>query len=346
MFYACVVYRCNGSFAFKEYQRSSKADRWPHMHNWYGSLEVPQFIGNHVQQAATQVELEKKGGGWQIRGDVIHTDKFLNGKYILLVGFDTGMKPREVEQQREGQYPTVMVVTKFCLKYRYFENLQNAILKLPNAVIPKLMLEQLPTLPSPTKSTNKQGTLPSGFELDEEHQGPTCQQLLRSSPEVPFLITGPFGTGKTRVIAAAAYCIMKQDPQSRILIATHHQRTADEFVENYFTEQLVEREGLEVVRIVGSNTLRFPNRHIHSDLTKIHSMVRDSLHTFQLIITTFIQSMSLSQHLKPGHFTHIFIDEAAQTREPETIAAFSLAGQNTKIILAGDHMQVQASFVL
>ena len=338
----CYICRCNGTFAFKEYQRSSKFDWWPHKHNWYGSLEVPQFIGNHVQQAATQVELEKKGGGWQITGDIIHTQKFLNGKYILLVGFNAGMKPREVEQPREGQYPTVMVVTKFCLKYRYFENLQNAILKLPNAVIPKLMLEQLPTLLSPITLTNKLSKLPHGFELDEEHQGPTCQQLLRSSPSFPFLITGPFGTGKTRVIAAAAYGIIKQDPHSRILIATHHQRTADEYVENYFTEHLVEREGLEVVRMVNKDT---PSTRL-SGLTKYPWMVRDTLHNFQLIITTFVQSLGFSRCLRQGHFTHIFIDEAAQAREPETIAAFSVAGRDTKIVIAGDHMQVLTPIVL
>ena len=46
--------------------------------------------------------------------------------------------------------------------------------------------------------------------------------------------------------------------------------------------------------------------------------------------------------LREGHFSHIFIDEAAQAREPETIAAFSRAGHMTKIAIAGDHKQVCA----
>ena len=331
----CALYRCNGNFVFKEYRYSSEFDWWPHRHKWYGSLEVPQYLGDHVRQAATQVELEKKGG-WQLTGDIIHAQKFLNGKYILLVGFNMGRKPREIQQQRGGQYPAVTVAANFCLKYRYFENLQNAILKLPNAVIPKLMLEHVPNLPSPTTSPDELDNLPGGFKLDEKYQGPTCRQLLQSSPDVPFIVTGPFGTGKTRVIAAAAYCIMKQDPHSRILIATHHQGTADEYVDIYFTEQLVEREGLEVVRMVSKDT---PNWRL-SGLTKVPWMVKDTLHNFQLVVSTFVLSMGLSRRLKPGHFTHIFIDEAAQAREPETIAAFSVAGRDTKIIIAGDHMQV------
>ena len=338
----CVVCRCNGTFDFKEYWHSSKFDKWSRRHQWYGSLEVPQYLGDHVRQAATQVELEKRGGGWKLTGDIIPFQKFLNRKYILLIGFGTGRKPPEVDQRMAGNSSAVKVVANFCLKYRYFENLQNAIEKLPDVMISKLMLEKCPILPSPTESPTMLNNLPNGFKLDEEYQGPTCRKLLRSSPNVPFLITGPFGTGKTRLIAAAAYCILKTRPQSRILIATHHQRTADEYVETYFTEALVEREGLEVVRMVSKDTP--PGRL--SGLTKVPWMVKDSLHKFQLVITTFVLSMGLSRRLKQGHFTHIFIDEGAQAREPETIAAFSLAGRDTKIVIAGDHMQVHTSTAL
>lgn len=43
-----------------------------------------------------------------------------------------------------------------------------------------------------------------------------------------------------------------------------------------------------------------------------------------------------------GYFSHIFVDEAAQALESETLIPLSLAGRTTKIILAGDHMQVGA----
>ena len=337
-----AICRCNGTFTFKEYCYSSKFDRWPRKHMWYGAMEVPQYLGDHVRQVATQVELEKEGGGWQLTGDIIRSDKFLNGKYILLVGFEAGRKPRELLQPRPDQYPVLTVVAKFCLKYRYFENLKTAIEKLPNIVIPKLTLEQLPILPSPTKSADKLGTLPIEFRLDDKYQGHTLQQLLNSSPDIPFLITGPFGTGKTRLIAAAAYSILKANTRNRILIASHHRRTAHEYVDSLFTEELVEREGLEVVCMVSEDT---PSSLLGS-LTKVPWMVKGTLHNFQLIITTFVLSMSLSRRLKQGHFTHIFIDEAAQAREPETIAALSLAGQDTRIIFCGDHMQVHTSTVL
>lgn len=47
-----------------------------------------------------------------------------------------------------------------------------------------------------------------------------------------------------------------------------------------------------------------------------------------------------------GFFTHILLDEAAQAMECETIMPLALAAKNTRIVLAGDHMQVRALCVI
>ena len=39
-------------------------------------------------------------------------------------------------------------------------------------------------------------------------------------------------------------------------------------------------------------------------------------------------------------FTHTLIDEAAQALEPECVTPLVMADEHTKIVLAGDHMQV------
>ncbi|KAK5620439.1 hypothetical protein CRENBAI_024152 [Crenichthys baileyi] len=44
--------------------------------------------------------------------------------------------------------------------------------------------------------------------------------------------------------------------------------------------------------------------------------------------------------LAEGFFTHILIDEASQMLECEALLALSLAGPNTRVALAGDHMQM------
>lgn len=45
-------------------------------------------------------------------------------------------------------------------------------------------------------------------------------------------------------------------------------------------------------------------------------------------------------YFPPGYFTHILLDEAAQAMECEAIMPLALAGDQTRIVLAGDHMQL------
>lgn len=61
----------------------------------------------------------------------------------------------------------------------------------------------------------------------------------------------------------------------------------------------------------------------------------------RIVVVTLNISMELSQlDLPKGYFTHIFLDEAAQAIECEAIMPLSLANENTRIVLAGDHMQM------
>ncbi len=43
-----------------------------------------------------------------------------------------------------------------------------------------------------------------------------------------------------------------------------------------------------------------------------------------------------------GHFSHIFIDEASQAMEPETLVALDLAGKWTSVVLAGPSVRPSA----
>ena len=53
------------------------------------------------------------------------------------------------------------------------------------------------------------------------------------------------------------------------------------------------------------------------------------------VIDSFLIVASVS-----GCFTHILLDEAAQAMECETIMPLALASPNTRVVLAGDHMQL------
>uniref|UniRef100_A0A8C1V7G0 Si:dkey-97a13.6 n=1 Tax=Cyprinus carpio TaxID=7962 RepID=A0A8C1V7G0_CYPCA len=69
--------------------------------------------------------------------------------------------------------------------------------------------------------------------------------------------------------------------------------------------------------------------------------VRSDLESHHIIITT----TSMARHfrelkLPEGFFSHILIDEASQMLEGEALMALGLAGKHTRVVLAGDHMQM------
>lgn len=61
----------------------------------------------------------------------------------------------------------------------------------------------------------------------------------------------------------------------------------------------------------------------------------------RIVVVTLSISMELATlGLPKGYFTHIFLDEAAQAMECEAIMPLALANDATRIVLAGDHMQM------
>lgn len=49
----------------------------------------------------------------------------------------------------------------------------------------------------------------------------------------------------------------------------------------------------------------------------------------------------MQMNLPKDTFSHILLDEAAQAMESEAITPLMCAGEDTKLVLAGDHMQVK-----
>lgn len=65
------------------------------------------------------------------------------------------------------------------------------------------------------------------------------------------------------------------------------------------------------------------------------------LHQTKVVVVTLSTATCLStMNLPRGFFTHILVDEAAQALETETTIPLALANRNTRIVLAGDHMQI------
>ncbi|XP_075757045.1 3'-5' exoribonuclease HELZ2 [Pelodiscus sinensis] len=164
-------------------------------------------------------------------------------------------------------------------------------------------------------------------------------------PVPPLLIYGPFGTGKTFTLAMATREIIKQ-PNTRVLICTHTNSAADIYVREYFHEYVTSgHPGAIPLRIKYTDraiSLTDPITRLYCCLSPDQMSFRqptpEELNRHRIIITTSMLSKNL--RVSPGYFTHILIDEAAQMLECEALVPLSYATFETRIVLAGDHMQV------
>ena len=233
----------------------------------------------------------------------------------------------------------------FELKHSYFHRQHMALEHLPPYVIQKIL---------PDTRTNRKHypsvreTHESMLKLDNTGQQQALRAILNDNTITPVIVAGPFGTGKTRVLARAAFELLTQNlcnQPCKILICAHHQASADTFIE-YFGK--LQRKNVLSKSIV---IVRVTTRDYHSktsnefpDYFKTIAEFPDyfkttvDAHSHITVSTLGLTMSSQMECIKP--LTHIFIDEAAQTRETEAIIPLTLAGRHTKIVIAGDHCQV------
>ena len=174
--------------------------------------------------------------------------------------------------------------------------------------------------------------------------------VLCPAQSPPILINGSFGSGKTRVLAIATYYITEMAMETvRILICAHHQISADNLVESYFgnmMENKVYPWQINLIRLTSSShnarCKKFSRYYMkfHELRSEVRRRTISTTSGNLVIATTFTTALRLKELFSPGFFTHIFIDEGAQSREPEAIAPLSLASSGTKIVIAGDSCQV------
>ena len=231
------------------------------------------------------------------------------------------------------------VYVRFTLKWFYFDRLHEALDKLSFKVLEKITptcLEDFDDRYVFGNLIKLQHPLDEFMQLDQT-QMKALATIMNCDPcKAPVLVVGSFGTGKTRLLARAAYEILHHYRSSRVLICAHHQASADTFVNNYFGKMCINKH---VIRLIPQQSYLYDSKYAMYYLTT-KQLTRDKIKKADLIVTTFSTSLNLLKYVHKGFFTHILLDEGAQSREPETVAPLCLANSYTKIVIAGDHKQV------
>ena len=228
---------------------------------------------------------------------------------------------------------------KFKLKQSYFTNLRDSVNQISGGMIMKIVPD----------STSFQHGIPS---VDVSNYGNDCSsdqldalKAIASCPSAgpPIVITGPFGTGKSYLLAVAASYFFHETKDrhcsARILVCTHHRASADSFMTMYQTRK--DEETLCIIQSDGSRDRDLKDFYWSvADFRRFSSKAYFTQRNI-LAVTTCSTARSLARFVPAGFFTHILIDEGAQMREPEAIASLSMADPiHTKIVIAGDQHQV------
>ncbi|KAA8548661.1 hypothetical protein F0562_000345 [Nyssa sinensis] len=203
-----------------------------------------------------------------------------------------------------------------------------------------------PSEPSRRRVIEPTPLVPISCILNEE-QMRSIEMILGCKGGPPYVIHGPPGTGKTVTLVEAILQLYKKHKNARILVCAPSNSAADHLLEKLISENNIEVQEKEILRL---NAISRPCEDIKPDLERF-CFVEDSvfmcpplkvLRCYRIIISTYTSaSLLYAEGIRRSHFSHIFLDEAGQASEAETMVPLShLGGRETTVVLAGDPMQL------
>ena len=273
--------------------------------------------------------------GRQYTAQVLDTPDFDRNALVLRIPpqstfFQVCSPPNRMKYQFE-------VSAHFEISHQYYQRLHKAIDCVRDDTLAKLIPSNINASRSHVASRKNSNNKIGGFSLDKTYQAEALNNILSCNPGVPYLLLGPFGTGKTYLLAATVAKLVKTGG-NLVLVCTHLNRGADGLYRSL--QEKVNHIESHVARVVGSteaaNNLRLYDGASAVDLQ--HDSA--SVYSFSVLVTTF--GVALGMVDLGIQFTHILIDEGAQCPEPEALGALVLASAATRVIIVGDNKQVNA----
>ena len=168
------------------------------------------------------------------------------------------------------------------------------------------------------------------------------------SGPAPYIVFGPPGTGKTVTLVEAIKQVWLHHPDAHIL-ATAPSNTATDLLAERLADDI---PCAEMIRLHANSRPRASVPHSIQNISNIKDAgywfpPLGELKKFKIIITTLVTAGRLASGQFPlDHFKFVFIDEAGQATEPETMIALagiiapeSLASGG-QVVMAGDPWQL------
>lgn len=175
-------------------------------------------------------------------------------------------------------------------------------------------------------------------KLNERQKSAVARILSGQCRPMPYVLFGPPGTGKTVTLVEAILQVFHCVGFSRILACTPSNSAAD-----LIAERLHHSGGIADGDMIRLNAFQ-RQQNIPEDIENYSTSIErlDMAAHYRIVICTCTTAGQLhTLGLPPGHFTHVFIDEAGQATEPESLVPICfLAGTQGQVILGGDPYQL------
>ena len=237
----------------------------------------------YAQQAASDVKIT-------LDGYTVHADMDANKKELDVIY----VKCKKLnDYDWFTSYPQTFPVC-FAVKHSYFKNLHASLDRISSNTISRLI---------PIKLESKKRKFPripfpetENLWLDKEYQLLALKKMMVCNNNAPFLLTGPFGTGKTRVLATAAINFLKRHGNhTRVLICTSHLHSADAYIDNYFGPMVDNGTlpfNINLIRLV-KNDYKYSGKYRNLLITIHNRQNTRTIKNSRLIVTTFLTASQL-----------------------------------------------------
>ncbi|XP_035013123.1 RNA helicase Mov10l1 [Hippoglossus stenolepis] len=186
--------------------------------------------------------------------------------------------------------------------------------------------------------------IPSKGHLFNPELNPPQRKAVKSILEgecrpIPYVLFGPPGTGKTITLIESILQVYHFIPSSRVLVCTPSNSAAD-----LICVRLLDSGFLHAASLARVNASCRQDESI-PEVLRLYSRAGEDIRqaSFHRIVVSTCSSAGMfhSIGLQVGHFTHLFLDEAGQATEPESLIPMSLVSERDgQIVLAGDPRQL------
>ncbi|MHA1654384.1 MAG: AAA domain-containing protein [Candidatus Thorarchaeota archaeon] len=203
----------------------------------------------------------------------------------------------------------------------------------PNGIFWQAVLSYVPNLTLPQIRFEL-----AGSDLNNS-QKRAVETALSLSDESPFfLIHGPPGTGKTRVIGEIVSHLVEKQNDCRVLITSHTNVAVDNAIETFWQIAGKKAQG-KTIRLgpLQKVARAVRKRHITAILQKSGG-ISDGLLVYGCTLSKllFLDRRNPEQWRKPL-FDYVIVDESSMCTVPQAVCA-AMAGK--RIIFVGDHRQL------